>query len=275
MGKDKLGWAIPVMRAGYGGRGVVYLAVAGASLYSIWRGGEAKDTSSTLGWLENSWAGSLVLVLIVLGMVSYAVWRVIDSVFDLEDYGTDAKGLVARAGMLVTGALHLAVGGLAASLLLGGGSGDGSTIRDSVAMVMGWPFGRWLVALVALVIIGAGAYYLKKGWGNEYREHLRASRFTTRFNPVLKAGVMAHGTVIAVIGLLFLFAAWQANPSRAGGTGEAFDWLSGQAYGQALVTGLCVGLAGFAVFCFVNAAYRIVPRLSGPDIQSLAARLKG
>lgn len=38
---------------------------------------------------------------------------------------------------------------------------------------------------------------------------------------------------------------------------------------------LCLGLLGFAFFCFVNAAYRIVPRVSGGDISSLASRVKG
>ena len=79
--------------------------------------------------------------------------------------------------------------------------------------------------------------------------------------------------VVGVVGLLFGFAAWQANPQQAGGTGEAFSWLSGQVYGQILVTGVCLGLLGFALFCFVNAAYRIVPKVSGPDVQTLAAKL--
>lgn len=39
------------------------------------------------------------------------------------------------------------------------------------------------------------------------------------------------------------------------------------------MTGVCLGLLGFALFCFVNAAYRIVPKVSGPDVQTLAAKL--
>ncbi|MCG6112733.1 MAG: DUF1206 domain-containing protein, partial [Paracoccus sp.] len=46
MTDSRLGWAVPLMRVGYAGKGLVYLAVAGVSLRSIWRGGEAQDTSS-------------------------------------------------------------------------------------------------------------------------------------------------------------------------------------------------------------------------------------
>lgn len=271
-----MGWAIPLMRSGYLGRGLVYLAVAGISLYSIWRGGQAQDTSSALGWLENTWGGGLVLFLILVGMLAYAAWRGLAAIYDLEDYGREAKGIVARLGMMVTGAIHLGIGILAFSLLFGrGGSGGESSIPRYVGAVMRWPGGRWIIGLVALLILGAGAYYLRQGWKNEYRKHLQANRFTTRWNAVLKAGVMAHGVVIAVIGLLFLFAAWRADPNAAGGVGEAFAWLSHQAYGRFLVIAVCVGLVGFAVFCFVNAAYRIVPKVADPGIRSLADKLIG
>ena len=276
MAEKDMSWAIPLMRAGYSGRGLVYLAVAGISLYSIWRGGRAQDTSSALGWLENTWGGGVVLFLILLGMVAYALWRVLDATYDLEDYGIDAKGIVARLGMLVTGLIHLGIGVLAFSLLFGsGGSEEGSSIPRYVGAVMQWPGGRWIVGLIAILILGAGGYYLRKGWQEEYRKHLRANQFTTRWNPVLKAGVIAQGVVVGVVGLLFLFAAWRANPQEAGGVGEAFSWLSQQIYGQVLVVAVCVGLVGFAIFCFVNAAYRIIPKASGPGIESLAEKLTG
>lgn len=272
-GKD-MGWAITLMRVGYLGRGLVYLAVAGISLYSIWRGGQAQDTSSALGWLENTWGGGAALFLILVGMLAYAIWRVVDAAYDLEDYGQDAKGAVARIGMVVTGIIHLGIGILAFSLLFGSGKEEqGSSIPGHVETVMQWPGGRWLIGLAAFLILGAGAYYLRQGWRNDYRKHLQANEFTRRWNPVLKAGVMAQGLVIGVIGLLFLFAAWRSDPQAAGGVGEAFSWLSNQAYGRFLVIAVCVGLVGFAIFCFVNAAYRIVPKASGPDIQSLADAL--
>ncbi|WP_405401682.1 DUF1206 domain-containing protein [Paracoccus sp. Ld10] len=275
MTESKLGWAVPLMRAGYIGKGLVYLAVAGISLYSIWRGGNARDTSSALGWLDTTWGGGVTLFVILVGMVAYALWRVLDATFDLEDYGREAKGIVARIGMLVTGAVHLGIGVTVFSLLFGsgGGSGEGSSIPRHVGTIMSWPGGRWIIGAVALLIVAAGAHYMRQGWTNEYRQHLRANPVTTRWNPVLKAGLIAHGVVVGVVGLLFGFAAWQANPEQAGGTGEAFSWLSGQIYGQILVTAICVGLLGFALFCLVNAAYRIVPKVSGPDVQTLAAKL--
>jgi hypothetical protein len=41
---DDFAWALPFMRAGYAGRGLVYLVVGGVSLWSVYRGGQAEGT---------------------------------------------------------------------------------------------------------------------------------------------------------------------------------------------------------------------------------------
>lgn len=273
MSKQDLSWTIPVMRSGYAGRGIVYLVVAGVSLYTVLVGGQAEGTSEALASIRDSAWGVPVLVLIALGMLAYAVWRVVDSTYDLEDYGTDAKGLIARAGMIVTGTLHLTIGMLAVIVLLKRGSEGGSGIADAVSMVLGLPAGRALVVLAGLVTIGAGVYYLHKAWKRKYRDVLAANHFTRNWDPMLRAGVAAQGLIVGLIGSFLTYAGLTADPEKAGGVGEAFSWLHQQAYGQFLVIAVCVGLLGFALFCFVNAAYRIIPKVSSDDIESLAKRL--
>ncbi len=279
MSKQDLSWAIPVMRAGYAGRGIVYVVVAGISLFALTRGGEAEGTSGALEQLEGSAWGSVVLFLIFLGMAAYAIWRWVDAVYDLEEYGSEAKGLIARAGMITTGTIHGALGVFAFVLLFtsggGGGGGGGSTISEVVGWVMGLPAGIWLVGIAGAVTVGAGIYYVVKAVKEKYRKHLRANHFTRNWNPALKAGVLAQAVIITLIGFFLVFAALQADPSQAGGVGEAFSWLRDQAYGQALVIAVCIGLLGFALFCFVNAAYRVVPRVAGDDVETLARRAKG
>lgn len=55
--------------------------------------------------------------------------------------------------------------------------------------------------------------------------------------------------------------------------GSAFDWLSTKAYGRVLVTLLYLGLLGFALFCLVNACYRIVPKATDPTTETLQGAL--
>ena len=274
-------WAIPVMRAGYAGRGVTYLAVAGVSLWAIWRGGEAEGTGTVLRGLSDTGWGVAVLCLIAVGLFAYTVWRGLDAVEDLEDYGTEAKGLVARAGMVVTGLIHAAIAALALSLALGLRSGGGGeerqgqgAIAEAVETVLGWPGGRWIVAAAALCTLGAGIYYLAKGIRAKYREHLMANPFTRRWDWALRAGVIANAVLILIIGGFLAAAAWQGSEEPAGGVGAAFDWIAEQPFGNAMVVLVCLGLVGFAFFCFVNAGYRVIPKVPHDDIETLAHRLR-
>ncbi|MFW8595494.1 DUF1206 domain-containing protein [Cribrihabitans neustonicus] len=269
---EDFAWAVPVMRVGYAGRALVYLAVAGVSLYSIWRGGEAKGTAAALEWLQGGW-GTAIVVLIAIGLFAYALWRAIDSIWDLEAYGSGAKGLVARAGMIVTGFVHLALGGLALMVVMG--SGDASGGKSSyLSTVLSQPGGQTALAVAGALTIGAGGYYLYKAWSESYRNHLQANPATMHMNAALKAGLAAHGVVVAIIGVLILQAALSASSASAGGMGSAFDWLSTKTYGRLLVTALCLGLLGFALFCFVNALYRIVPKAADRTTETLRDALE-
>ena len=125
---------------------------------------------------------------------------------------------------------------------------------------MSAPAGLWIVGIAGVITIGAGIYYIYKAWTGKYRKFLRGNEVTRNWDWVLKAGLIAQGVVIGIIGGFLLYSALTANPNEAGGTGEALSWLSEQAYGQILVTAVCIGLLGFAIFCFVNALYRIVPK---------------
>jgi hypothetical protein len=259
------------MRAGYAGRGLIYLVVAGFSLWAISRGGEAQGTNTALARLENTAGGGVLLSLIALGLLAYGLWRLIAAALDLDAHGRDGKGLVARTGMAVSGVLHLGLAFAALSLLVTSGGSEGeSRIREWVGTVMGWPGGRWLVGLAGLAIVGAGLKYIIEGWTAGYEKYLAASPQTTRWRNALRFGEAAHGVVIAMIGLLFLLAAIRADPSEAGGMAGAFNWLGGQAYGRVLVAVLCLGLLGFALFCGVNARWRIVPRVAGDKTETLA-----
>ncbi len=268
-------WAVKLMRAGYAGRGLTYLVVAGFSLWAIWRGGKAESTGSALQSLESSTWGKVALFLIFAGLVSYAIWRVTCAIYDLEDYGSDGKGVISRAGQVTTGVLHGAIG-IGAFLLLftGASQGGQSTLAKAASTVMTWPGGPLIVGIAGLGTIGAGIYYLHKAWSEAYREQLTGNEFTANWNWILKAGVAAQGVIILIIGVFLLYAGMTANPNEASGLSGVWVFLQGQPFGNVLVVLICLGLLGFSVFCFVNARYRIVPKASEKDVRTLAAEMK-
>ena len=276
MAQGDFAWALKFMRSGYAGRGLTYTVVAGLSLWALWQGGEAEGTSSALAKLETDLSGQIALTLIGLGLLAYTVWRLTSAIYDLEDYGNDGEGLVARLGQVSTGLIHGVLGLFALSLVLIGasGGGNGSAIADIASTIMRWPLGRWLIAAAGLATLGAGAYYVVKAWKESYRKHLRGNKVTANWNWVLKLGVLAQAIVILIIGTFLTYAGLTANPDEAAGLDGVWEFLAGQPFGRVLTLSLCVGLLCFAVFCFVNAAYRIVPKAADADVTTLAVRLE-
>ncbi len=190
-----------IMRAGYGARGVIYVLIGGLALFAALRGGNAEGTQGALATLQNEPMGQTALWAIAVGLGAYMIWRLVDAAMDLEDHGTDAKGIFARLAIASTGVIHGGIGVSVAGLAMGGGSGGDSGAQDWTAKLMQMPMGPTLVAIAAAVVIGAGGYYAYKGLTGKYREHLSNAAFTRKIQPVLTFGLVVHGVMWGIAGL--------------------------------------------------------------------------
>ena len=270
-------WVVPVMRAGYAARGVVYILIGWIALMAAWRGGDAEGARGALSSLTDESWGMALLWAVGIGFFCYAAWRLICAWMDLDRHGSDGKGMVARAALVVTAVVHAGLGIYAIRLAYGtgGGSRDGESEQRWTAWLMSQPFGRWLVIAVGLAVIGAGIYYAWKGISERYKERLRYTPTVDRLDTFCKFGFVAYGVVIAIVGGFLLWAGWTSDPSEAGGLEQAFATVHGAAFGRVLLAILGVGVMAFAVENFVEAAYRVVPARAGADVATLAARARG
>ncbi|KIN61539.1 putative membrane protein [Sulfitobacter noctilucae] len=262
-----------IMRAGYGARAAIYLVVGGLAFKAALWSGQAEGTKGALAELRATPLGVIALWAIGIGLFAYMVWRIVAGIADVEDHGHDAKGITARGGQITTGIIHGIIGLSVIGLAMGGAGTDDSA-QDWTQKIMQMPMGRWLIGAAAAVIAGAGIYYAYKGWSGKYKEHLAASDFTTQVDPVLTAGLVIYGALLALVATSIGFAAFNADPGQAGGLGAALTELRGMTYGRLLMGAAGLGLVAFAFYNFVEAAYRVVPKLSSPDVETLAAKLK-
>jgi len=268
-------WVDPLMRVGYVARGFVYLLVGNMAFLAAVGGGHTPDSKSALAALLDKPFGKVMMSLITLGLIAYALWRCIEAAMDLGNKGDEAKGWIGRAAQFISGAVHLSLAISIAPLALGMVSDSGSNSTDHwTALLMQQPFGRWLVALVGIIVIAVGVQHFIKARSGKYRAALRYTSLAARLDPVLKAGLMAHGVVVCMVGAFFMWAAWTADPSRAGGMREALSTVRAADAGQSLLALLGLGLIGFALYCFIVAAFRIVPRCAPNDLETLASKAR-
>jgi hypothetical protein len=269
-------WVDPLMRVGYAARGVVYVVVGALVFLAALSGAPTPDSQSALGSLLGMPFGKALLGVLALGLIAYALWGFIDGGLDLDDKGTGLKGWAARGAKLISGALHLALAVSVAALALGRDeAARGSDRTDHwTAVLMQQPFGRWLVAIVGAIAIALGVQHFVKAYKEKYKDNVRYTSTTERLDAVLKVGLAAHGLVALLVGGFFVWAAWTAEPARAGGLREALEVVRNADSGQILLAIMALGLLAFAVYCFIQAAFRIVPRTAPQGLETLASRAR-
>lgn len=255
-----------IARFGYGARGVVYIVVGAlALLAALGHGGRAGDSKDALRAVMAGPFGAAVVGLIALGLAGFALWRLVEGITDADRRGTSAKGLAVRGAHLISAGLYLGLAASAASLSLGLGMSGGDGVHDGTAWLLSKPFGRWLVALVGLAVVGGGFGFLGKAWRGDVTDRLAIDpQARDRWaGPIGRFGYAARGLAFLIIGGFLVAAAWHQRSSDAKGLSEAFALLRAQPYGWILLGLVAAGHAAFGAFGLIQARYR---HIDAPDI---------
>lgn len=246
-------------RVGYGARAAVYVLVGVFALLMT-----PKSTRGALAELPNHPGGSILLVAILLGLLCYSMWRFAEAVFDTDEHGRSLKGLVVRAGLLVSCILHLLLALVMFDIVftLGIFIGDASGANGSgtwVGWLMSQPAGRWAVAVVGITVLGAGVMHLVKGYRKMYDRFLKIPADKQRWtDPVCRTGLYARGIVFLIIGYLLILSAWRVNPDETQGLEGALDWLLAHTHGRILLGAMGLGLLAFSAYSALQAGFRSI-----------------
>lgn len=257
--KHPLEW---LARSGYAARGIVYVIIGWMALLAAFgSGGKTAGSKGALQSLLGEPLGHVLLGVIAIGLLGYVAWRATQAIKDTDDHGTDAKGLAVRGGLAVSAVTHTLLAIFAISLIIGtggGGGGDDGT-QDWTAWLMSQPFGRWLVAIVGIAVIGAGLAHIWKGWQAKFEKHFVWSGDERRIgHPICRFGLVMRGIAFLIVGGFFMIAAWQADPEEARGLSGALDTLQQQSYGWILLGLMAAGLVAFGLYSLIASVYRRV-----------------
>ncbi|MEL7977258.1 DUF1206 domain-containing protein [Isoptericola sp. F-RaC21] len=243
-------------RAGYVASGVLHLLLGWLAVrLAVGASAGSADQQGALRELAHAPGGALLLWLTATGFAGLALWQLIEAVAGVP--GTDtarqvgarvkAGGKAVLYGVLAGTAVRVATG------TSGAGSEEGLT-----ADLMRVPAGRWLVAAVGAVIVGAGVFHVVKGWRRSFRDDLRGTGGGAAGQTVVRlgqVGYVAKGVALGVLGGLFVAAAVTADPDRAGGLDDALRTIREQPFGVALLVATGLGIAAYGVYSFARARY--------------------
>lgn len=246
-------------RMGLAARGVVWLIVGLlAGQVALGNGEERTDRTGALSAIAEKPFGSVLLVLLAIGFLGYGGWRLLEAAVGHRDED-GGKRWGKRAVSLAKGLVYAA---LAVSTLLflvrGGGGGDrtGSLTADLMARTGG----RTAVGVIGTALVLAGLVIAVRALLQKHSERLEHYRVPQQLRrPAVAVGVVGlvgRGGVLVLLGSFVLRAALEFDPQEARGLDAALQTLSQQAYGRWLLAAAVVGMLAYAVWSFVEAAYR-------------------
>jgi hypothetical protein len=254
-------WVDLVARIGYLAKGGFYLAL-GALAFQIAFGGAASSGSGQrrafVEILQQPF-GRTLLILVVIGLLAYASWRLVQATVDPDYEGSDASGTVKRVGYAISGLAHIGYALLGWRVLAGAGGGGGNA-ESWTARLMNQPFGRWLVIIVGLIVLATGLYQFYRAYSARFMQVMRTGSMNAAARAwarrLGRAGYAARGVIYVLIGGFLAQAGRNANASEAGGLGQSFATLARQPYGPWLLGLVAAGLVAYAVYAGALARYR-------------------
>jgi hypothetical protein len=259
-------WIRSLARAGYAAKGVQYgtigLLAAMAALGHD--GGRTTDSKGALRAIHEQPFGQALLGVMAFGLAGYALWRFVEAVADPEHDGAGAKGVLKRIGRFANGVLHAGLVVYAIDLLSGealGGSGNGDeAARSWTARLMSWDGGAWLVGAAGVAFFAFAVKEMFTAWTAKLDAQLdlhdMPARTRTWTVHLSRFGIAARALVFALVGVFLVTAAFQTDPSRAKGLGEALGSLRAWTFGGVILGVVAFGLVAYGAYELVEARYR-------------------
>lgn len=251
-------WLDRAIRAGLVAYGVVHLLVAWLAVQLAF--GEKEDSASNSGalhYLAQQPMGEVLVWLVAVGMFLLVVWRLLEFAFGYPEESDEKKRWRKRATSLGKAVIYGALGWSAVKTAAGDTSGGGTD--GTTAKIMQLPGGQLIVGAIGLAIIGYGISLIVRGWTEKFREHLDAQGQSGQDGSAYvllgKAGYIAKGVAIAVIGGLFGYAAITHEAKKSGGLDQALQTVLEQPFGPVLLTAIGLGIAAYGLFCFARAKH--------------------
>jgi len=255
-------WIIRLARVGYASKGLVYLVIGVmAALAAIGIGGGTTDGRGAFTAIVAQPFGRTIVATSIVGLLGYALWRVISALRDTEHRGRSAKGIALRVGQAGSAVLAIAIA-VQAWRVISGSPGESRAIEEWTRRLMAAPAGRWMVALIGAGIAGYSLFQLYKGLAGNVTRHLELwnvdEKWQVRFEGIARFGLVARGLVFLVVGWFMIATAMKFTGDSARDIDGALDTFAAQQYGAALLSVVAFGLVSYGLLQLINARWRRV-----------------
>jgi len=250
------GWLELLTRWGFISNAVVYLMVGGLAVrWALGEGGRLTDPEGAFIALQRQF-GNPVLIALIPGFFSYALWRVLAAIYDSERDGSNPSGIANRIFGVVKGALYAALGVDAIRLAFGTGAGSTAWSAKIASSAVG---------PAVMLIAGAGfflfaCYEMYRAYHARLSQGLRLDTISSRARSWIVAisrfGIAARSLVIGAFGWLVIRAVLSGHAARTPRPSETIRTAAQSEPALYILIG--AGLIAYGAYLVVLSRYRRV-----------------
>lgn len=241
-----------LVRIGLVSYGVVHLLVAWLAIrLAMGLRGHDEEASNTgaLRSLAESQLGAGLLWVVAVGFFALVVWQAVTALIGFREFD-GFKRVRKRLSAALRTVLYGYLGGAAAEVAAGPDIEDVEDAQEELSQgLLALPFGQVLVAVVGLAVLGYGIAQVTKAFRKSFNDDL-STTLTGIPLRLTQAGFVGKGIAIGIVGVLFLWAALDADAQKAGGLDKALQHVLNQPFGTWLLIALAVGIGAYGIYCF-------------------------
>lgn len=250
-----------IARTGLVAKGIIYAIIGILTFLAAFNlGGQKTGKLQVLDFLEKQAFGKILLIIIALGLMCYAFWRLTQAIKDPENIGDDKKAKAKRAGYFISGLLYLGFGVIAFLDAVGSANNSsGSSGKNSSFLATN--FGLIVLGIVGVVLIGIGIYQFTRIKEDKFQKKFSSKalseekRKRTIYNSAY-FGLASRGVIFLILGFFCIKAAYTSDPNKIKTTEEVFSFIKESSYGSWLLGIVAAGLISYAIYTFMLAKYR-------------------
>lgn len=249
-------------RLGFAARALIYIVISILVITT----GRATDPAGAIRYLSQG-GGSLLILIIAIGLLAYGLWRLSDALLNIERHGSDKSGVVERLGAGASGLIHLLLAWQAFKLFQGLSDSNGDAAQEGAQSVLQYPGGGPLLIVGGAILLATGVFQFFKAAKASYLKDLEphiARQPWAKWSGRL--GYAARGLVFIITGFFLTSAGLNEQASEAGDMSSALSWLDNP-WDMIVAT----GFFAFGLFSLIEARYRI---LHAVPVQSLGQKIK-
>jgi Domain of Unknown Function (DUF1206) len=255
---------IVLARTGFVARAVTYGVIGGIALALALGAGAAPaapNQQGALGLIAGAPLGRVALVVVCVGLLGYALWKLSQALFGSGPEGGGSPKLKDRISNGASGVAYLVLFAVAVRILLGGsGGGASGSPSHTTAGVLGWPGGAAIVAIAGGAFIAICAYQIYEALSGGFAENAKLGEMTEperrTYMTVGRVGLCARSIVFGIVGYFLLQAAVSYDPHDAVGIDGVLARVHREPLGTVLLALVAAGLLVFACYSLFEARYR-------------------